>query len=163
MIIKLKINEIHALIIINSLANRCFMRRFVSIKEERYYVVTGSFIVFREQHCEMTGDAIASTILKKLEELGLNCEYLRGQGYDESGSTAGIRNGASSIILRKYPLATYIHCCSHILNLSIASSCSEVLVRNMMGTVSEVSKFFEHGERQDKVLNANSLTPKRSK
>ena len=64
---------------------------------------------------------------------------------------AGLRKGASSIILQKYPLATYIHCCSHILNLSIASSCSQVLVRNMMGSVSEVSKFFEHGKRQDKL------------
>ena len=31
------------------------------------------------------------------------------------------------------------------------SSCSAVLVRDMMGTVSEVSKFFEHGKRQDKL------------
>ena len=114
------------------------------------YAVKEKFVGFKEQHREMTGDAIAATILEKLEELGLNCEYLRGQGYDGSGSMAGIRKGASSIILQKYPLATYIHCCSHILNLSIASSCSQVLVRNMMGSVSEVSKFFEHGKRQDK-------------
>lgn len=64
---------------------------------------------------------------------------------------AGIRKDASSVILQKYPLATYVHCCSHILNLSIASSCSQVLVHNMMGSVSEVSKFFEHGKRQDKL------------
>ena len=63
----------------------------------------------------------------------------------------GVRKGASSVILEKYPLTTYIHCCSHILNLSIASSCLEVLVRNMMGSVSEISKFFEHGKRLDKL------------
>ena len=63
----------------------------------------------------------------------------------------GIRKGASTIILQKYPLATYIHCYSHILNLSIPSSCSQVLVHNMMGSISEVSKFFEHGKRQDKL------------
>ncbi|KAL5496864.1 hypothetical protein EMCRGX_G013234 [Ephydatia muelleri] len=99
----------------------------------------------------MTGEAVASTILQKLDEIGLNCDNLRGQEYDGSGSMAGIRKGASCIVLQKYPLATYVHCCSHILNLSIASSCSVVLVRNMMGTVSEVSKFFEHGKRQDKL------------
>ena len=102
------------------------------------YVVKESFVGFKEQHLEMTGDAIASTVLEKLMELSLNFEYLRGQGYDGSGSMAGIRKGASSIILQKYPLATYIHCCSHILNLSIASSCSDVLVCNMMGVVSNV-------------------------
>ena len=120
-------------------------------KDEDLYMVKESFIGFKEQHREMTGQAIAETILEKLEELGLNCEYLRGQGYDGSGSMAGIRKGASTIILQKYPLATYIHCCSHLLNLSIASSCSQVLVRNMMGSISEVSKFFEHGKRQDKL------------
>ena len=113
-------------------------------------MVKESFIGFKEQHREMTGQAIAETILEKLEELGLNCEYLRGQGYDGSGSMAGIRKGASTIILQKYPLATYIHCCSHLLNLSIASSCSQVLVRNMMGSISEVA-LFEHGKRQDKL------------
>ena len=54
-------------------------------------------------------------------------------------------------ILQKYPLATYNHCCSHILKLSIASTCFVVLVRNVMGTVSEVSKLFKHGKRQDKL------------
>ena len=106
---------------------------------------------FKEQHREMIGEAVASTILQKLDELGLNCDNLRGQGYDGSGSMAGIRKGASSIVIQKYPLAACIHCCSHILNLSIASSCSVVLVRNMMGTVGEVSKFFEHGKRQNKL------------
>lgn len=77
-------------------------------------------------------------ILDKLALLGLNCSNLRGQGYDGSESMAGVRKVASTIILEKYPLATYIHCCSHILNLSVASSCSEALVRNMMGSVSEV-------------------------
>ena len=43
-------------------------------------MVKEGFIGFKEQHREMTGQAIAETILEKLEELGLNCEYLRGQG-----------------------------------------------------------------------------------
>ena len=55
-------------------------------KDEDLYMVKESFIGFKEQHREMTGQAIAETILEKLEELGLNCEYLRGQGYDGSGS-----------------------------------------------------------------------------
>lgn len=128
-----------------------FVLRYVH-KQGNVYVVKEKFVGFKEQHREMTGESIAATILMKLERLGLNCAYLRGQGYDGSGSMAGKRKAASSIILQKYPLATYIHCCSHILNLSIASSCSLVLVCNMMGSVSEVCKFFEHGKRQDKLV-----------
>lgn len=50
------------------------------------------FVGFKEQHREMTGEAIASTVPQKLEELGLDCENLRGQGYyyDGSGSMAGV-------------------------------------------------------------------------
>ena len=128
-----------------------FVLRYVH-KEGDFYVVKESFVGFKEQYRKMTEEAIAGTILEKLEELRLYCGYLRGQGYDGSESMAGVRKGASSEILEKYPLATYIHCCSHILNLSIASSCSEVLVRNIMGSISEVSKFFEHGKRQDKLV-----------
>ena len=70
-------------------------------KEGDSYVVKESFVGYKEQYREMTGDAVAVTILEKLEELGLNCEYLRGQGYDGSGSMAGVRKGTSSIILEK--------------------------------------------------------------
>lgn len=35
-----------------------------------------NFKGFKEQHREMTGEAVAATILENLEELGLNCEYL---------------------------------------------------------------------------------------
>ena len=68
-----------------------------------------SFVEFKEQHREMTGEAIARTILEKLEELGLDCEYLQRQGHDESGIMAGVRKGASSVILEKYPLAMDKH------------------------------------------------------
>lgn len=61
----------------------------------------------------------------KLEELGLNCEYLQGQGYDGSGSMVGTRKGASSIILQKYPFTTYIRCCTELVDcqLMFPSSC----------------------------------------
>ena len=58
---------------VSSIKQITVVLRFVSIKEERY-VVTKSFVGFKEQHGEMIGDAIASTTLKILEELGLNCE-----------------------------------------------------------------------------------------
>jgi len=65
---------------------------------------------------------------------------------------AGSINGASAIISRQYPSAIFIHCVSHILNLSIAQSCTtSVLIRNTMGTLNEVSKFFEYGKRQHKL------------
>ncbi|KAL5489375.1 hypothetical protein EMCRGX_G018462 [Ephydatia muelleri] len=57
-------------------------------QEGESHVVKESFAGFKEQHREMTGEAVASTILQKLDELGLNCENLHGQGYDGSGFMA---------------------------------------------------------------------------
>ena len=48
-----------------------FVLRYVH-KDGDLYVVKEKFVGFKEQHREMTGDAVASTILKKLKELGLN-------------------------------------------------------------------------------------------
>lgn len=127
-----------------------FVLRYVHRDGDDFFVKE-TFVGFKEQHREMTGEVIATTILAKMDSLGLDCEYLRGQGYDGSGSNVGIRKGASAIILQKYPLVTYVHCCSHILNLAFVGSCSQVLVRNMMGSVTKVCKFFEHGKRQDKL------------
>ena len=41
--------------------------------------------------------------------------------------------GASTIILNKYPKATYVHCRPHVLFLSIVNSCKMSLIQNMMG------------------------------
>ena len=104
------------------------------------------FLAFKELHCEMTGEAIATTILTALKSLGLDCDYLHGQGHDGSGSMAGSVRGASSCITQQHPLAVYVYCFSHTLNLAIANSCTIPLVRNMIGSVSEVWKFlqFQH-------------------
>ncbi|KAL5487067.1 hypothetical protein EMCRGX_G019626 [Ephydatia muelleri] len=67
-------------------------------QEGESYVVKESFAGFKKQHREMTGEAVASTILQKLDELGLNCENLRGQGYDGSGFMAGIRKGRMALV-----------------------------------------------------------------
>ena len=55
---------------------------------------------------------------------------------------AGRCIGASTLIQQQYPLALYVHCKSHVLNLCVASACTIQLVRNMMGHVRVVTEFF---------------------
>ena len=55
-----------------------FVLRYVR-KEGDSYVVKESFVGFKEQHCEITEEGIAGTILEKLEELGLICESTRAR------------------------------------------------------------------------------------
>ena len=47
-----------------------------------------------------------------------------GQSYDGAGNMAGSIKGAAARIKALYPLATYVHCSSHQLNLSVMKACT---------------------------------------
>ena len=62
---------------------------------------------------------------------------------------AGLVNGIAALIAAQYPLALYRHCVSHCLNLAVVKSLQVTSVRNMMGVVDKVFKFFSaHTKRQ---------------
>ena len=48
---------------------------------------------------------------------------------------AGSVNGTAALIAAQYPLALYIHCASHCLNLAVVKSIQVTSVRNMMGVI----------------------------
>lgn len=50
--------------------------------------------------------------------------FYRGQSYDGAGNMAGSVRGAAARIKALYPLATYVHCSSHQLNLCVMKACS---------------------------------------
>lgn len=50
--------------------------------------------------------------------------FFGGQSYDGAGNMAGRTKGAAARIKERYPLATYIHCSSHKLNLCVMQACS---------------------------------------
>ena len=62
---------------------------------------------------------------------------------------AGSVRGTAALITAQYPLAMYLHCASHCLNLAVVKSLQVTSVRNMMGVVDRVSVFFAaHPKRQ---------------
>ena len=93
---------------------------------------------FKNQHSEMTREALASTILKAMYEFGLNEEFFELARIRWQWVYYGwFKKGCQQRNTSKVSFRHLIQCASHIFNLSIASSCSLPLVRNMMGTVSE--------------------------
>ena len=61
--------------------------------------------------------------------------------------------------LSDYPLAVYLHCASHTLNLAVVKSLDVQCVRNMIGVVNKVSTFFfAHPKRQRKLEEAIQTT-----
>ena len=86
-----------------------FVDRTLTIREE--------FLGFVPCELGLSGEAIANSIMKFVEKLGLNMEFCRGQGYDGAGNMAGRVSGAAARIRANNKNAIYVHCGSHILNL----------------------------------------------
>ena len=55
---------------------------------------------------------------------------------------AGTIRGTAALVSAQYPLALYLHCASHALNLAVVKSLDVTSVRNMIGVVDRVSTFF---------------------
>ena len=123
----------------------CFVDNNSTIREE--------FVEF--VHCKdgISGESIAGYITEALERYSLEMKNCRGQGYDGAGNMSGKYIGASSIIRRQYPLAIYIHCASHRLNLCITASCQIQIFKVMMGTVKAVSDFFYNSPKRQEPLS----------
>lgn len=103
---------------------------------------------------DVTRNGLATVILNTLTSLGLNLNYLRGQGYDGAAAMSGCFNGVQAHITEKYPLALYLHCTSHCLNLTVSYACNVKSVRNTIGSIQEIAVFFRTPKRQH-VLEKN--------
>ncbi|XP_022181250.1 52 kDa repressor of the inhibitor of the protein kinase-like [Myzus persicae] len=89
---------------------------------------------------DVTCMGLANTLLNTLDKLGINLKYLRGQGFDGAATMSGCSNGVPSHVTKKYPLAHYIHCNSHCLNLAISDTCNIQSIRNCTITIQKITK-----------------------
>lgn len=90
------------------------------------------FLCFEELHNATANDYFV--IIKKLmEEYKLDISLCRGQAYDGANTMSGRFSGLQSKIKDVSPLALYIHCCAHNLNL--------VLIDSIRSSINAVSFF----------------------
>ena len=102
----------------------------------------------------MDAETIAETTMDQRNKYGLNLNKLRGQGYDGCFTMAGKENGVQVRIRSDYPLAVFVHCSAHRLNLVVNDLNAVVNVRNTIGTVKAIIKFFrENPKRRPLVPN----------
>ena len=115
----------------------------------------------------ITGQALANALIDRLTSWGLQLENLRGQAYDGATNMSGSKNGCQAKIRQKAPLAFYVHCASHQLNLAVVSTCVIPCVRNAHLMISELSKFFAHSPKRqrlfDRVIDASNNTAQQAK
>ena len=97
---------------------------------------------------EMDAETIAETIIDQCNKYGLNLNKLRGQGYDGCSTMAGKENGVQVRIRSDYPLAVFVHCSAHRLNRVVNNLNAVVDVRNTIGTVKAIIKFFRESPKR---------------
>ncbi|KAM4697848.1 zinc finger MYM-type protein 1-like [Rhinophrynus dorsalis] len=111
---------------------------------------------------DMDAISVANMILATCSKFGLNLEKLHGQGYDGCSTMAGKEGGVQAIIKRKYPKATFAHCAAHKLNLVVNDLNAVPDIRNCVGTVKAIIKFFrESPKRRSLIPNVPLLSETR--
>ena len=95
---------------------------------------------------------MSNLVLDAVRKLGLRMEDCRVQCYDGAGNMAGKCKGAASRIVRQFPLAMYVHCNSHQLNLCVVKACNLQSVRNMMNILEELTKSFNNSPKRESLL-----------
>lgn len=86
---------------------------------------------------------MATIIIQKLKEL-VCLEFLRGQRYDGGANTSGKYKGVQARILNLQPIASYTHCASHRLNLTLLKAS----IKKLFSTVKKVYKFIHDSPKR---------------
>ena len=134
---------------VTDVANREQLTIVLRYVDSTTYVVREDLVGFFECDLGISGLHLATKITSTLKELGLDLSYLRGQSYDGAGNMAGSVKGTAALIRKDFPLAIYVHCASHCLNLAVVKSLQVTSVRNMVGVVGKVYHFLAaHPKRQ---------------
>ena len=101
---------------------------------------------------DMTGLGVAEEIKKRLSELQLPIDSLVGQCYDGAIAMAGIRNGVQAKIRETHPMAVYVHCAAHALNLTICNTTKVAEVKNAFGIIGRVSAIFRNSAKRGAIF-----------
>jgi hypothetical protein len=132
----------------------CLCIRYV---DESHATVKEEFLGFIGMN-DLSAQSIATEILTRIGELGLQIENCIGQGYDGAAAMSGHISGVQVLIRKEAPTAIYVHCASHCLNLVLNHSSQVVPIRNMFTTLSEVINFFNDSTKRRGVLDISLLT-----
>lgn len=90
---------------------------------------------------DVSGKGLTDTILENIS-FSINPKFIIGQGYYGAVAMSGQFKGVQTRIREIYPLAYYIHCSAHCLNLVISDSCNIPEIRNTIGTMQSICNFF---------------------
>ncbi|GBN83750.1 Zinc finger MYM-type protein 1 [Araneus ventricosus] len=116
--------------------------------EDQSYKIREDFLTFVPVY-DITGAGLANTVLETLSILGLDLKKMRVQGYDGAATMRGQFRGVQASLKEKLPLALYTHRSSHSLNLCLSDASNIPSIRNCMGVIKDVCRFFHSAKRTE--------------
>nr|XP_047139030.1 zinc finger MYM-type protein 1-like [Hydra vulgaris] len=116
-------------------------------------VICEDFLWFIECKSGTTGLILAQNIVSAIDNLGLDIQKCRGQGYDGAGAVSGKLKGISSRIKFINSKAIFVHCACHKVSLVVSKSCNVQSVRNVFDQIEDISYFFNLSPKHASCLN----------
>ncbi|KAL4082839.1 hypothetical protein QTP88_029495 [Uroleucon formosanum] len=131
--------------------------------DERSLSIEESFLGFYaiDKHGAKDYEDLIISILKALN---INISKCRGQGYDGASVMSGLYSGVQKRIKDQVPLAQYVHCCAHNLNLVISDAAkSSKQVTSFFETVQSIFNIFSSSAPQWSILAFGEADAKKIK
>ena len=126
------------------------------------------FLCF-EETSSTKSENLYRIITSNLEKWGLSLDNCRVQSYDGASNMAGETSGVQERVLQRNPLALFVHCCAHNLNLALVDCCTECTeVVSFFGILQTIYTFFtpslvrlDIAEKKCEELNLGKISFKR--
>ena len=92
--------------------------------------------------------ALADTIFY-LKSLNLPLKKkMIGQGYDGTSSMSGKEKDVHAIVKESCPLAAYVHCSSHVLNLLLVKFCAIPEIHSTFDFIGDITRFLNQAVKE---------------
>lgn len=105
-----------------------------------------------DDECRMSGENIGKVLLAKVESLGLDLNFLVGQGYDGAANMSSEQVGAAAEVHKHADLAHYFHCAMHMLNLCASETTRVPEIRNCLDVIRELTQLFSGSAKRTLLL-----------
>ena len=121
------------------------------------YIANGSkketFVGFYDTK-STEGEVLYELVTKAIGDLGLNLEDIVGQCYDGAANMSGINKGLAARMKKTSPLAIYVHCFSHLLNLAIQDTMTSIEpLKHTLSTIQSLYNFLEGSTKRHAIFH----------
>ena len=90
------------------------------------------------------GEALYKLVKEVMNDLQLELQNIVGECFDGASNMSGVNKGLSAQMKECSPLAIYVHCYGHLLNLALQDTLTTVEpLRNTLGTIQSLYNFLE--------------------